>query len=405
MQYCRNFVPLTMRNQYFMLLAAAVFFLASCKKDSPAPAPVNPQPAQATFSLVSSGGNCSNTSFTGTYAAGVSMDASNKLRVQVNVTVAGTYSVSTTFSYGMTFSGSGTFTSTGIQDITLQASGTPTHAGTITIPLTAGSSMCSMKVFVAPPSIGTLLDNDHMLLGNPSNAAMIIDSTNNYLMRKTYYAVSYSKDRGTPNWVSWHLFNSDIGSTPRQDDFRPDDALPLTWYHVSDASYNSSGFDRGHNCPSGDRTSTVPANSATFLMTNMIPQAPFLNQQPWEIMEDSLRRLVTLGNEIYIIMGSYGTGGTGTGGFVTTIDNGHVTVPANVWKVAVVIPNGNNDISRVSTGTRVIAVNMPNTVSVNSNWKTYRVSVDAIEAATGYDLLNALPASLQNTLEAVVDNL
>ncbi|WP_255412675.1 DNA/RNA non-specific endonuclease [Chitinophaga sp. S165] len=40
-------------------------------------------------------------------------------------------------------------------------------------------------------------------------------------------------------------------------------------------------MDRGHNCPSADRTSTT-ANSSTFLMTNMIPQAPQNNQQTWE---------------------------------------------------------------------------------------------------------------------------
>ncbi|HEX6914823.1 MAG TPA: DNA/RNA non-specific endonuclease, partial [Chitinophagaceae bacterium] len=248
-------------------------------------------------------------------------------------------------------------------------------------------------------------DNDHMFFGNPSNAAETTDSIANYLMRRTYYALSYNRDRGIPNWVSWHLYSPDLGTTPRQDDFRNDNTLPTGWYQVPANAYSGSGFDRGHNCPSADRTSTVSANSSTFLMTNMIPQAPKNNQQTWARMEDSLRNLVNNGAEVYIIMGTYGQGGTGSNGYASTIHSGRVAVPASVWKVAVVLSNNNNDSARVTTSTRVIAVDVPNNNSVNANWKIYRTSVDAIEAATGYNLLSRMPEALQAVLESKVDNL
>jgi endonuclease G len=53
----------------------------------------------------------------------------------------------------------------------------------------------------------------------------------------------------------------------------------------------------------------------------------------------------------------------------------------------------------------VIAVNTPNINTINSDWKQYRTSVNAIEAATGYDLLSNVPASVQQVVEAQVDNL
>jgi endonuclease G len=249
-------------------------------------------------------------------------------------------------------------------------------------------------------------DNDHMLMGNPSGA--VTDATNypnNYFMNKTYYAMSYSRDRGTPNWVSWHIYSGDLGSAARQDDFRADASLPSTWYKPGSTSYSGSGFDRGHNCPSADRTLTTTANSSTFLMSNMIPQAPTNNQQTWNNMESYIRSLVTAGNEVYVIMGSYGVGGTGSNGTYNTIDAGRITVPNRVWKVVVVIPNGNGDLSRVTSSTRVIAVNTPNTNSISTDWRTYRTSVDAIEAATGYNLLSNLPSTVQSAVEAVVDNL
>jgi len=180
--------------------------------------------------------------------------------------------------------------------------------------------------------------------------------------------------------------------------------LPPNWYHVNQNSYQGSGFDRGHNCPSADRTASEEINSSTFLMTNMMPQAPNNNQHTWANLESYERSLVNQGNEVYIIAGSYGKGGTGKNGPKTTLDNGHITVPSNTWKVIVVLPDGSNDLSRVTASTRVIAVIMPNVNTIDSDWRKFRVSVRAIELATGYDLLSNVPPAIQQVIETKVDN-
>src|SRR5215510_7666891 len=115
--------------------------------------------------------------------------------------------------------------------------------------------------FSSPPPT-----SEHLTMGNPSNAVTNVNQPNNYLMEKPQYSMSYSRDNGGPNWVSWHLDSSWLGSTPRQDDFREDPTLPVGWYRVQATDFSGSGFDRGHMCPSADRTITVAANSATFLM-------------------------------------------------------------------------------------------------------------------------------------------
>jgi endonuclease G len=148
----------------------------------------------------------------------------------------------------------------------------------------------------------------------------------------------------------------------------------------------------------------VTDNSATFLMTNMIPQAPNNNQRTWAGLENYCRTLVNAGNELYVIMGSYGKGGTGSNGTLSTLAGGKITVPNRVWKVIVVLPEGSGDASRVTTGTRVIAINTPNTNTLDTNWGVYRTSVDAIEQATGYNLLSAVSSSVQSVIEARVDN-
>jgi len=251
---------------------------------------------------------------------------------------------------------------------------------------------------------GSTGDNTNLMLGNPSGATTSLTNFDNYLIDQTYYTESYNRDKGEPNWVSWYVGSTSLGGIDRSNDFRADTNLPAGWYEVGATSYSGSGFDRGHNCPSGDRTSTTAANQATFLMDNMIPQAPNNNEQTWANLEDYGRSLVAAGNEIYVVMGSYGSGGTGSSGSATTVNSGHVVVPSNIWKVIIVIPNGNNDLSRITASTRVIAVNTPNINTISSDWTQYITTVKAIETATGYTLLSNLPAAVRTALETKKDS-
>jgi DNA/RNA endonuclease G (NUC1) len=247
----------------------------------------------------------------------------------------------------------------------------------------------------------------HVMFGNPSNATSDINNPNNFLMEKPEYSLSYNRERGTPNWVSWHLADEWIGTLQRFDTFRADPAVPADWYRVTHVDYTSSGFDRGHMVPNADRDpeTSTPINQATFLMTNMIPQAPDNNQGPWANMENYLRTLLP-DNEIYIVAGGAGTGGTGSnGGVTTTFANGKVTVPAQTWKVALVIPkDSGDDIARVTASARTVAVIMPNVQGIRNNaWTNYLTSVDQVEALTGYDFYENLPDAIENSVEAGID--
>jgi len=137
----------------------------------------------------------------------------------------------------------------------------------------------------------------------------------------------------------------------------------------------------------------------------MIPQAPNTNHKTWECFETYLRAQALNGYEVYVSMSSYGTGGIGaaSASVVNTINNGKVTVPANVWKVAVLLKTGDNDISCVTNATRVIAINTPNINSTSANWKDYIVTVRGIKNATGYNLLSNLPQNIQDVVEKLID--
>ncbi len=265
----------------------------------------------------------------------------------------------------------------------------------------------TISTFDSTTATDTLPTRDNnMALGNPDNATASPSDSNHYLVLKSQYAVSYNNSKGIPNWVSWHLSTAWMGDAARCNCFTSDASLPSGYFRVTTSLYTGSGFDRGHLCPSEDRTTSDSDNANTFKMTNMAPQAPNMNEITWAAFEAYCRTLAGNGNELYIIAGGYGTGGTGTGGGTTTaIDGGAISVPAHFWKVAVVLPVGTNDLSRISTSTRVIAIDMPNVQGVNSHsWDYYRTTVDAIESSTGFDLLSNVPTDIQAVLESVVDS-
>lgn len=246
-----------------------------------------------------------------------------------------------------------------------------------------------------PPNSPEQAVQIYLSLGNPSNATA--NSPNNYLLANNYFVLSYNRDKGIPNWAAWRISKSETGGIPRPnpDPFKPDDRLPSGWNRITPSDYTRSGFDKGHVCPSADRSASIEGMTATFLMTNMTPQTGDLNRGPWQKLEGYLRTLVTRGSDVYIYAGVYGEKGT--------IKN-EVSIPTNSWKIAVVVPAG-QPVSAVNANTRVIAVDMPNVVGIkNADWQIYRTGVRQIEQKTGYNFLSNLPQNVQDALETKVDN-
>ena len=246
--------------------------------------------------------------------------------------------------------------------------------------------------------ISSSVNNRNLLLGNPSNAVSSIASINNYLLVKPQYVMSYNNKTHTANWVSWQLNRSWIGTADRQDNFRPDDSLPDAWYKVRPNDYMGSGYDRGHIAPSADRTRNEADNSATFLMSNMMPQVPEVNRGVWGDLEEYCRELVQQGKELYIIAGPVGRNGS-------IGRKQKIAVPAKNWKVIVVLDRPGLGMQGINANTRTIAVMMPNDASVKGRgWKSFRVSVARVERETGLNFLSNVPLQVQQVIESKVDS-
>jgi DNA/RNA endonuclease G (NUC1)/PKD repeat protein len=255
----------------------------------------------------------------------------------------------------------------------------------------------SLPTHVATPG-NTAQYGNNAEFGEPTDG----DGSDDYIVRRAQYTSSYNRNRGTPNWVSYNLDSTHIGSLDRCDCFTFDPALPSDFPRYNTADYtgaediNGYSIDRGHLARSFDRTTGTLDNATTFYFSNIIPQASDLNQGPWADMESNLGDSARLAKrEVYIITGVAGKKGT-----VKNEDK--ITIPAKVWKVAVIMPR-DNGLANVHdyTDLNVIAVIMPNDPGIrNVDWTTYKTTVDEVEALSGYDLLDKLEDQIELLVES-----
>lgn len=255
-------------------------------------------------------------------------------------------------------------------------------------------------IFLACPVHAIIDPALQMQLGNPSNARADVNNHTNYLIQRSIEALDYNDSRGQANWASWDLTSADAnGAVARQDSFAADTNLPAGFFIVSNNAYSGSGYDRGHLCPSADRTDSTNDNDMTFLMSNMMPQAPDNNRIVWSNFEDYCRNFADAGNEVLIMCGPSGFDGSHIS------SSTHVLIPSNTWKVAVIVPLGSGTaLSRITTITnRVISIRVPNTNGVSSNWTNYITSAHSIELETGLSFFTALPGTIASSFRAKID--
>lgn len=248
----------------------------------------------------------------------------------------------------------------------------------------------------APATIGVAYQ---MLLGNPSSATADTNNHTHYLIQRPVEAIDYNDTHRQPNWASWHLTAADVGSSGRSSSFFVDTNLPSNFYRVLTTDYSGSGYDRGHMCPSADRTDTTANNDQTFLMSNIIPQSPDNNQGVWANLETYCRTLAQASNEVLITCGPEGFDGS------RTASSGSIFIPSNVWKIIVVVPQGSGStLDRITAASRVIAVNIPNIAGIRSDpWQKYLTSVNQLQTNTGFTFFTALDTNLAPVLRARVD--
>lgn len=196
------------------------------------------------------------------------------------------------------------------------------------------------------------------------------------------FSVDFNPDLHIPNYVAWELTGTETSGQEPRGKFLRDynvDGCPAS------ADYTNSGYDRGHMAPAADMKFSSRAMTECFYMTNICPQAKSLNSGAWKRLEEKCRIWAQADSAIIIVCGPILTPAP-----TEFIGEARVAVPHAFFKVI---------LSPYANPPRAIGFIM-NNGKVNGGLQAACVSVDSVEAVTGYDFFAPLPDSIENAIEA-----
>lgn len=243
----------------------------------------------------------------------------------------------------------------------------------------------------APSSIAERAHSVHTILGVPRGTRGL--HAKDMILDRGEFVVGYDEDVHLARWVAWRVRKADLGKVKRKNQFHADPDLPAGLLKVETADYAHTGYDRGHLCPSGDRTASEEANHRTFLMTNMHAQKHALNAGPWEELEGETRDLLRRPDDVvYVVAGPL------LDEKAPRIGRG-VAVPYASFKVLIALKDGQGAADVRETVYHAAAI-MPNDdTTEGKHWRAYATSIRAVEQTSGYDFFSAVPSSIQDAIE------
>jgi len=212
------------------------------------------------------------------------------------------------------------------------------------------------------------------------------------IFRNNAYMVGYSDIKGNPLWVVYKL-TSLSENTPH---LKRPESFSADWRNlglITSSDYTNSGYDRGHMAPNHAISLLYgkQAQVETFLMTNITPQKPSLNQKLWQRLEEmELDSFAPKFKEVWVYTGPLFDEKT------TRLKSSYfVEIPDAFYKIYVGVE---------ANGTlKTLAVIVPQNAKANDRMEKYLVSIDEVERRSGFDFLHRLEDTMERRLEKEID--
>lgn len=261
----------------------------------------------------------------------------------------------------------------------------------------AGSPMAFKTQGATRPAV----DKDWLELASGKDGRQYVVSTT-LAGSERNYTVFYDTYMMTPLWTAYPLESRHMGSYQRLSSWSYNPNIDTQYQiKVTDGSYANSTYSRGHMCPNGSRNGNATMQAQTFYVTNQVPQIQnSFNSGIWSNLEGAVQGVAKSKNEeIYVVTGV----AFNKEGESHTIN---YTSPSKAPSQRVPIPNYFYKlVLRVKTsgGTVTDAVCVAfwfEHKAYSDSYANYTVSVDEVEAWTGFDFFVNLPSEIETRVEA-----
>lgn len=212
------------------------------------------------------------------------------------------------------------------------------------------------------------------------------DESDQLILRRIAYSLSYNPKLLIPNWVAWRLTAKHVdGDYPRDNTYYEDN--DVSYPRATNEDYRGSGWSKGHMCPAGDNKWGTEAMRESNLLTNICPQHASLNSGLWNVIERDCRKWAKKYGELYIVCGPVLQNRKHE-----TIGPNNVVVPEAFFKV----------ILRLKPEPTAIGFVVRNNEGKKKK-DQYINTVDDVERITGIDFFPFLEDSIENMVEASIN--
>lgn len=213
------------------------------------------------------------------------------------------------------------------------------------------------------------------------------------ILRNHGFVVGYSDLRGNPLWVMYAL-------TPvpqRAPALKRPSRFETDWRslnRIAHDDYARSGYDRGHNAPNYamSRLNGRAGQADSFLMTNISPQKPNLNQKFWQRLEEvEVSFFAPNFGKVWVITGPI------FGEHSRRLPSSwRVEVPTAFYKIYVTEPSATRPML-------ALAFVVPQTVKGNEPLTQFVTRIQDVQAQTGLNFLVDLDDKTEAYLEGAID--
>ena len=223
--------------------------------------------------------------------------------------------------------------------------------------------------------------------GGSCNALLPLGRPNaaDTLLCRTGYVIGFDCEKRSALWVAYEVTPAihNSANVARSNDFRADRELPENCR--KELTDFSGTYDRGHLVSSASLDANHKMNSDTFLLSNMSPQLPNFNRTIWTALEKRERKWSNLRGKVYVFAGPIFNGEK---------KHGRIRIPSHFYKIIIDPAKGES-----------ISFLLPHRPLYSDHLKSYRTSIDIIEAISGVDFLTHLEDDLEDALEERVSGM
>lgn len=208
-----------------------------------------------------------------------------------------------------------------------------------------------------------------------------------HILRNEGFMVEYSEKLKNPLWVIYQVGDKKHKTGKRPSGFSKD------WRSIANVShddYTGSGYDRGHMAPNYVIASRYGRNAQleTFLMTNISPQTPNLNQRSWQRLEELVANdFSDWHGPFWVVTGPI------FGANPPTLKSSNVPIPKAFYKILI-------KPSTVDMPPKALAFIFPQNAKGNANLMNFVTTINDIQQQTGIDFFHKLDDEMETRLEA-----